>query len=287
MEKVELSWKYIFDRLQEIDKSDAIVYGVPKGGMILCAFLRNAKVTEDPGKATIIIDDIVDSGTTMQKYKKEYKDISFWAVINKLTEKEFKDKWIVFPWEKDHPNKEDSIQENIVRQLQYIGEDVNREGLVDTPNRIVRMYDEIFSGYKTDISNLFTVFDKDTYDQFILLKNCEMFSMCEHHMMPFFGKIHIAYIPNKKVVGISKLARLADYYCKRLQIQERIGEQVTSALMKYLDALGAACIIEASHLCMRMRGVSKQNSIMLTSSLKGVFLTKMSARQELLNLIKG
>ena len=110
--------------------------------------------------------------------------------------------------------------------------------------------------------------------------------MCEHHMLPFLGKAHVAYIPNKKVIGISKLARLVDIYAKRLQIQERIGEQVTNDLMKLMGAKGAACIIEATHMCMRMRGVEKQNSTMVTSSMKGLFLTDQSAKQELLNLIK-
>jgi GTP cyclohydrolase I len=110
--------------------------------------------------------------------------------------------------------------------------------------------------------------------------------MCEHHCLPFFGKVHIAYIPNKKIVGISKLARLVDIYARRLQIQERIGQQVTDALMKYLKPKGAACIITAEHMCMRMRGVSKQNSTMVTSSLTGVFLEDAAAKNELIQLIK-
>ena len=113
-----------------------------------------------------------------------------------------------------------------------------------------------------------------------------MYSMCEHHMLPFYGKAHVAYIPDKKVIGISKLARLLEIYARRLQIQERIGEQVTEALMQYLKPKGAACIIEARHLCMCSRGVGKQNSIMVTSSMKGVFYDDPSAKQELMTLIK-
>ena len=130
------------------------------------------------------------------------------------------------------------------------------------------------------------VFDSETYDQIVLLKDVELFSTCEHHMLPFIGKAHIAYIPDGKVLGLSKLARLLEIYARRLQIQERIGEQVTSALMDYLKPKGAACIIEAKHLCMQMRGVEKQHSMMITSSLKGVFLTNESARIELMGLIK-
>lgn len=181
---------------------------------------------------------------------------------------------------------EDNIQQNIVHQLQYIGEDPNREGLKETPNRIVKSWSEIFKGYDKNPADLLTTFDTDGYDQIILLKDIELFSMCEHHMLPFFGKAHVAYIPNGRVIGVSKLARLVDLYARRLQIQERLGEQVTASLMYYLQPLGAACIIEAVHMCMRMRGVGKQGSTMKTSSVKGVFFDDHRARQELLELIR-
>ena len=151
---------------------------------------------------------------------------------------------------------------------------------------MIRSYKELFSGYTKDPKEVFTQFDPDGYDQIVLLKDVELYSMCEHHMLPFIGRAHIAYIPNKKVIGISKLARLLEIYSRRLQIQERIGEQITNAIMKYLDAQGAACIIEAQHLCMQMRGVGKQHSTMVTSSLKGVFMGKPEARAELMGLIK-
>jgi GTP cyclohydrolase I len=170
-------------------------------------------------------------------------------------------------------------------QLRYIGEDPNREGLIETPSRILRSWTEIYSGYGKNPADLLTVFEPDGCDQIVVLKNIELYSMCEHHMLPFFGVAHVAYLPNKKVIGISKLARLVDIYARRLQIQERIGEQVTSALMEFLQAKGAGCIIEATHMCMRMRGVSKQNSVMVTSSVKGAF-REASVKQEFLNLIK-
>lgn len=176
--------------------------------------------------------------------------------------------------------------ENIKNILKYVGEDPNREGLQDTPKRVVKSWKEIYSGYEKDPKDILTVFDTDGYDQIVLLKNIEFYSMCEHHMLPFIGKAHVAYIPGKKIVGISKLARLVDIYARRLQIQERIGQQVTTALMELLEPKGAACIIEAQHLCMLMRGVQKQNSIMVTSSLKGVFLESQSTREELMQLIQ-
>ena len=169
--------------------------------------------------------------------------------------------------------------------LRGIGEDTEREGLRETPQRIFRASFELFKGYREDPADIMTTFDADGYDQIVLLKDIEFFSMCEHHCLPFIGKAHIAYIPDKRVVGISKLARLLDIYSRRLQIQERLTDQVTSALMQYLEPQGAACIIEAAHLCMRMRGVQKQNSIMTTSSVKGVFFTNPAAREELMDLI--
>lgn len=170
-------------------------------------------------------------------------------------------------------------------QLQSIGENPDREGLQDTPKRVVQSWNELYAGYQQDPSELLRTFSTDGYDQMVLLKGSEFFSMCEHHILPFYGTAHVAYIPNNRVVGISKLARLLDIYCRRLQIQERICEQVTKALMDHLQPAGAACILEGVHMCMRMRGCSKRNSTMITSSLKGDFLKESSARMELFQLI--
>lgn len=177
-------------------------------------------------------------------------------------------------------------EELIAQQLLLLGENPNREGLIDTPKRVIKSWNEIYSGYSKEPKDVLTVFSADGYDQIVLLKDIELYSMCEHHMLPFFGKAHVAYLPDKKVIGISKLARLVDIYARRLQIQERIGEQVTTALMEYLQPKGAACIIEATHMCMRMRGVNKQNSVMITSSIKGIFLEDTSAKSELMQMIK-
>jgi len=174
--------------------------------------------------------------------------------------------------------------------LEAVGEDPKREGLLNTPKRVAKSYGFLLSGYDQKPEDLFTTFESDGYDQIVLLKDIEVYSLCEHHILPFFGKAHVAYIPGKRIVGISKLARLVDMFAKRLQIQERLGDQVTSALMENLNPVGAACIIEAAHFCMRMRGVQKQNSTMVTSSLKGVFLNDndggRAARKELMDLIK-
>lgn len=176
--------------------------------------------------------------------------------------------------------------ENIKDLLRYIGEDPEREGLKDTPARVLKSWKELTSGYEQNPKDFLTVFEKGTYDQIVLLQDIEMYSTCEHHMLTFFGKAHIAYLPGEHVIGISKLARLLDCFARRLQIQERIGEQITEALMTHLKCRGAACFIEAKHLCMCARGCNKQNSIMKTSSLKGVFLEDPSFEAKLLMMIK-
>jgi len=180
------------------------------------------------------------------------------------------------------------IEEHIVSLLRYIGEDPTREGLLETPSRVVRSWDEMFAGYKQKPEDVFKDFDGDGAKGLIYLKGVEFYSTCEHHMLPFWGTAMIAYIPNGRVIGVSKLARLLDIYTRRLQIQERIGEQVTEALMQYLNPVGAACLIEAKHLCIACRGVKKQGSMMGYSSLKGVFLEHSNAgvavRNELMTL---
>ena len=178
---------------------------------------------------------------------------------------------------------EDLIQ-CVLRQL---GEDPDREGLRNTPSRVVRSWSELYGGYKIDVSTIFTTFvDVHGYSQIVICKDIELYSICEHHMLPFFGKAHVSYLPDKKVIGLSKLARLVDIYARRLQIQERIGEQVTDALMQHLKPKAASCIIEATHLCMCMRGCSKQDSTTITSSMKGEFLKDAAMRAELLQLLK-
>jgi len=179
-------------------------------------------------------------------------------------------------------------QKLIVSQLKVIGEDPTREGLRDTPRRVTESWKELFSGYKQNPKDLFTCFEEDGIEGLIYLKNIEFHSFCEHHWLPFFGQASIGYLPNGKVIGISKLARLLDVFSHRLQIQERIAEQVTNCLMDELQPLGAACVIEAKHLCIACRGVKKQHSVMGYSSMKGIFLENShkgnAARNEFIRL---
>jgi GTP cyclohydrolase I len=191
---------------------------------------------------------------------------------------------------KEFTGNRTEVEECLRKIFIYLGENPDREGLKDSPKRVVKSWDRLFGGYLQKPEDVLTTFEEDDvipYNQIILLKDIEFFSTCEHHFLPFVGKAHVAYVPSDKVVGISKLARIVEIYSRRLQIQERVGNQVTQALMKHLNPKGAACIIESKHFCMTCRGVEKQNSVMVTSSLRGVFADRPETRQELMTLIKN
>ena len=172
--------------------------------------------------------------------------------------------------------------------LSYLESDPRREGLKKTPQRVIDSWAEIFEGYSMDASEILSsTFSGEGYDGIVLLRDIEFHSTCEHHLQPFSGRAHIAYIPVDRIVGISKLARIVDMHARKLQNQERITKGVADDLETYLDPLGSAVIIEASHGCMRCRGVKKQNSVMTTSAMRGVFFEKPEARQELMQLIQS
>jgi GTP cyclohydrolase IA len=177
--------------------------------------------------------------------------------------------------------------EPLVRQLlQELGEDPNREGLKDTPKRVARALSFLTHGYRANLDEVINkaLFTQDT-SSMVIVKDIEVYSMCEHHMLPFFGRCHIGYIPDGKVFGVSKLARLVDMYARRLQLQERLTEQISQVVMNEAGARGVGVMIEARHLCMMMRGVEKQNSTMVTSSVLGVFRDHLATREEFLTLI--
>ena len=179
-------------------------------------------------------------------------------------------------------------EEAVKTILEYLENDPTREGLLDTPKRVIDSFDEIFSGYGQDAANvLSSTFNSEGYDGIVLLRDIEFHSTCEHHLQPFNGRAHVAYIPVDRIVGISKLARLVEMHARRLQNQERITKSVADDLETYVSPLGCAVIIEARHGCMRCRGVAKQNAVMTTSSMKGVFFDKSDARAELMQLIQS
>lgn len=179
------------------------------------------------------------------------------------------------------------MEEHVRALLKAFGEDPNREGLIKTPHRVAEALKFLTRGYDMDPEKVINdaLFTED-HEEMIVQKDIDFYSLCEHHMLPFFGKAHVAYIPHHKIVGISKLARLVDVYARRLQVQERMTNQIASIIMEKLDALGVAVVIEAEHLCMRMRGVEKQNSYVITSALLGAFRTRQETRSEFMNLIR-
>jgi GTP cyclohydrolase IA len=178
---------------------------------------------------------------------------------------------------------EELVHELIVR----IGEDPNREGLIRTPERVHKAYDFLTKGYREDVVDilngaLFTV----DYDEMVIVKDIEMFSLCEHHMLPFYGKVHVAYIPKRKVIGLSKIPRLVEVFARRLQVQERLTTQIAQAIESAIHPQGVGVVIEARHLCMMMRGVEKQHSAAVTSHMLGAFRNSQKTRDEFLALIR-
>jgi GTP cyclohydrolase I len=179
------------------------------------------------------------------------------------------------------------MQELIRRLLAELGEDPTREGLLDTPKRVEKAYKFLTGGYDADIDQvlnnaLFTV----DYSEMVIVKDIDFYSLCEHHLLPFFGKCHVAYIPSTKVIGLSKIPRLVDVFARRLQVQERLTNQIADTIRDKIAPLGVAVVMEATHLCMSMRGVEKQNSFAVTSAMHGAFRTSSRTRMEFLELIK-
>ena len=190
--------------------------------------------------------------------------------------------------EKYNIKKTENISKKYAEILSEIGEDTSREGLEKTPIRCAKAIQFLTQGYHANPDKILkSALFHEEYNQMVLIKNIELYSLCEHHLVPFFGKAHIAYIPNKKIVGLSKIPRIVDIFSRRLQVQERLTQEISACLAKNLEPKGVAIVIEASHLCMQMRGVEKQNSITTTSSFTGKFLEEDKTRSEFMNLIQS
>jgi GTP cyclohydrolase I len=247
-------------------------YGVPRGGQYIAALLNPV---DTPEEADIICDDLIDSGATMEAWRQKFPEKPFMAVFDKRVNGVG---WIRFPWEQ---RGDIDVQENIKRVLQYF-DDPAREGLVQTPKRYISFLKEFLTPQEFN----FTAFNSEGMDEMILQTNIPFYSLCEHHMVPFFGVAHVAYVPSGKIVGLSKLARTVDFYSHALQNQERITQQVAQRIEKELQPLGVGVVITAKHLCMEMRGVKKHDTWTTTSKMTGVFKTDLNCRQEFLRLIR-
>ena len=253
--------------------------------------VEHDRLVETPAEATLIVDDIIDSGRTRDRYRALFPETPFMTLADYLEPKRVPGQWIVFPWEQGEQGLDTSADDIVVRLLQYIGEDPNRDGLKDTPQRVLKAWKELTVGYSQDPGAILErSFEIHRYDQVIACSWIEFYSMCEHHMLPFSGYAHVGYLPAEgempKVVGLSKLARLVECFARRLQVQERMTEDIAHSLEEHLNARGVAVVIQAKHLCMACRGVEKHKSVMVTSAMRGVFRSIGPARAEFFQLIE-
>lgn len=264
-------------------------FPIPRGGVSASYAIYDAScpfvIVNSPEEADFFIDDIIDSGETMRRYCDDYPGKLFFALIDKLNG-EYANEWIVFPWEVTNKGTDESATDIVTRLLQYVGEDPERGGLLDTPKRVLKAWKHFGSGYDVDVAKLLKVFEDggEVYDEMVIVKDIPIYSKCEHHLESIFGTATIAYIPNGKIVGLSKLSRLADAFARRLQVQERLTAQIADALETYVKPKGVGVIIKARHMCMESRGICQQGHHTVTSALRGVIKSDQTARAEFLKL---
>lgn len=288
--KIIITNEQVNEKCHQIAKRLAVgsaLYGVPRGGIApayMLAGLIGGRVTNTPMDADYIIDDLIDSGKTRDRYRVCYPTTPFICLFEKTDPME----WFVFPWEVTEQGQDVSAEDIFTRFLEFVGEDPNREGLVETPKRMAKAWKFWTSGYEQDPDSVFKEFTDggEHYDEMVLLDPIPFFSHCEHHMAAIFGEVHIAYIPDKKIAGLSKFARLVDIFARRLQVQERITFQIADAIEKNLQPLGVAVFIKATHFCIASRGVQKVGTSAKTSALRGAFKEKPDARAEFFSLLK-
>lgn len=272
-----ISWHKLLRDIDHLrDRIDTRkVWGIPRGGAIIAGMMMNP--VDNIEDAEVIVDDIIDSGATLDKMRKLYPDKPFYALYDKREINN--DSYIIFPWEVKEAKTE---PEDLMRRLlQHLGQNTSREGLLDTPKRYLKFMREFLSPPEFNM----TTFDSEGYDEMIIVRDIPFYSMCEHHLAPFFGTGAIAYIPDKKIVGISKLPRTLMKFASRLQNQERITTQVAEYLMDILHPKGVAVVLKARHMCMEMRGVKVHDTFTITSKMSGVFMQDDKARNEFNSLI--
>lgn len=263
------------------------LYAVPRGGVPILYMLlahdifKRCQVTDNPDEADVFVDDLVDSGDTRERYAKRYPQVPFEVAFTKGEG----DGWLVFPWEQ---TEEKSIEDAFVRLLQYVGEDPARGGLLETPSRMAKAWRSWTSGYDKNPADILKVFEDgaEKCDEMVVVKDIPFYSQCEHHLAPFFGTATIGYVPNGRIVGLSKLSRLTDLFARRLQVQERLTNQIADAIETHLGARGVGVVLRARHLCMESRGVCQQGHHTVTSALRGVMRDQAETRAEFMTLGK-
>ncbi len=269
--------------------ADIKLYGIPRGGipaaLAVQSYLSNARLVDDPREADIFIDDIYDSGKTCQAYAVRRPGIPFEVLFDKR-DPQWWDQWLVMPWERTE-ERDDSGTDIVTRLLEYIGEDPNRGGLRETPARVLNAWREDWAwGYSQDPAAVLKTFTDGAhgFDEFVIVHNIPVVSKCEHHLADITGHAHVGYIPNGKIVGLSKLARLVEIYSRRLQVQERLTVQIADCLVENLQPIGVGVLIRAAHACMSTRGVRISGSTTTTSAMRGALMTKPEARKEFMDL---
>jgi GTP cyclohydrolase I len=278
------------DTVRQIYNKNIRIFGVPRGGIPVAHMLATrwtfgtATVTYRATDADLIVDDICDSGATRDRYAAT--GLPFLTLFDKQRDIRWKDQWLIMPWEVGEQDKDESATDIVTRLFEYIGEDPTREGLKETPARFLKAWKEWSSGYgqnPTDVLKTF-VDGSEGVDEMVVVKDLPFYSHCEHHLAPFFGTATIGYLPNKRIVGLSKFARLLQIYSRRLQVQERLTCQIADAINNTLNPLGCGVIVRARHLCMESRGICQQGHYTVTSALRGVFKEEDSARSEFLGM---
>lgn len=289
--KITSSWSQSVIRL----------WGVPRGGIPAALALalagtherRSFQLVDKIGDADIIVDDIIDSGATRARYPGK----PFAALFTKRPAEDEREGWrlygypipadryVTFPWEGSETSSASDI---VTRLLQFIGEDAKREGLIETPARAIKAWREWTSGYHVKPAEVLKSFEDGaaSYDEMVLMKDIPVYSHCEHHLAPFFGVAHVAYVPEKRIVGLSKLSRLVDVFARRLQVQERMTVQIADALTEALEPKGVGVMIQCRHLCMESRGVERSRLVTVTTALRGC-IKEGQARDEFLKTINS
>jgi GTP cyclohydrolase I len=261
------------------------VYPVPRGGvpatLALLGTSLSLLIVDDPDNCDFIMDDLIDTGSTMERFRDYEKP--FFALVDKRGWPHDND-WIVWPWEGDSIG---GIEDNIRRLIQFAGDDPTRGGMIETPARVAKAWKHWCSGYDVDPASLLKTFEDgaEGAKEMVLVRNIPFYSHCEHHMAPFFGTATVGYIPNGRIVGLSKLNRLVECFARRFQVQERMTTQIADAIAEHLQPLGVGVIVTARHMCVESRGVAHHGSETTTSALRGV-MTEGKQRQEFLLLAK-
>jgi len=293
---LEMNWEFFAERVTSVFGLAGLrvgpswkVWGVPRGGIHVAqemAHRLGCEIVEDPEHATIIVDDIVDSGATRDRYREEFPSTQFVGVIDKTLDPTWADIWVVFPWEL-HDQMDDRPEEHYRRFIQSMGGlGLSPDNLLETPRRVVKAFQELTQGIDQSPSDILSKrFGVDGLDEMVIVQDIPFSSLCEHHLLPFTGTATVAYIAKDFAVGLSKIPRLVACYSQRLQMQERLAQQIAGALMGELETAGAACLIRASHSCMGMRGI-RSGGQMIASSLLGVFRDDPTARAEFLALAR-